>query len=48
MLAQRPVEQEVPTFHPADENFPMPDGSKGYPETVVLRLKNRPELVIKP
>jgi hypothetical protein len=35
--------------HAADENFPMPDGSKGYPETVVLRLidpNGRPEVKI--
>ena len=24
--------------HPADPTFAMPDGSKGYPETVMLRL----------
>lgn len=35
--------------HPGDPNFKMPDGSTGYPETVMLRLidpKGRPEVKI--
>ncbi len=36
-------------LHPADPNFKMPDGTKGYPETVMFRLidpKGRPEVKI--
>ena len=35
--------------HPGDPNFKMPDGSTGYPETVLFRLidpKGRPEVKI--
>ena len=35
--------------HPGDPNFKMPDGSTGYPETVMFRLidpKGRPEVKI--
>ena len=37
------------TLLPADPNFKMPDGTKGYPETVLLRLispKGRPNVKI--
>jgi hypothetical protein len=37
-------------LHPADVHFRMPDGTTGYPETVVLRLidpNGRPEVKIE-
>ncbi|HSB12263.1 MAG TPA: hypothetical protein VLM38_22440 [Blastocatellia bacterium] len=36
-------------IHPGDPNFKMPDGTTGYPETVMFRLidpKGRPEVKI--
>lgn len=36
-------------LHPGDPNFKMPDGKKGYPETVMFRLidpNGRPEVKI--
>lgn len=36
-------------IHPGDPNYKMPDGTTGYPETVMLRLidpKGRPEVKI--
>jgi len=34
-------------IYPADPNVQMPDGTKGYPETVLLRLINSSQTYLK-